>query len=113
MPGLQVGATVIPLAPDGFDREIDEGTDRSRAVDGTMHVTVLGSDKRSWPFRTPPILRADANTIDAVLAVKTAQSCSGDVLGGTVSCYTRRTGWKGVTVQGGHRVVLSFLLEEA
>lgn len=113
MAALQVGATVIPVAPDGFDQEIDEGTDRSRAIDGTMHVTVLGADKRSWPFRTPPITRASADTIDAALAVKTAQSCLGDILGGTVSCYTRRTGWKGLVVRGGHRVVLSFLLEEA
>jgi hypothetical protein len=111
--GLQVGATVIPIAPDGFDRDVDDNVDRARADDGTMRVTVLGSSKRSWPFRTPPITRASADTIDAVLATVGVQSCQGDVLGAVINCFTRRTGWKGITIKSAHMVVLSFVLDEA
>lgn len=113
MPALQIGATVIPIAPDGFDQDLEDNVDRARADDGTMRVTVLGPSKRSWPFRTPPLTRANADAIDAVIQTATVQSCSGDILGATINCFSRRTGWKGVVVKGGHRVVLSFVLDEA
>lgn len=110
---LIVAGVTIPIAPTGASRQREDRVDRARAIDGTMHATQIGTAKRSWPFTTPPITRANADTYETTLGAVAAQTCSGDILGGSVSCFTEITDWQAVQIPSGHRVVLSFALHEA
>lgn len=113
MPALVVGGVTIPVAPAGNQRNRLDSVDRQRAFDNTYRASATGTAKREWSFSTPLVARAIADsTYEPALAIVTAQACSGDVLGGSVSCCAEITGWTPVVVQGGHYVVVSFVLHE-
>ena len=112
---LVVGGVTIPVAPgSNNNRDVQDNVDRSRMFDNSMKVSQSGTEKRIWNFSTPPVARATADAYDAQIGTVASQTCSGDVLGGSVTCYTRRTGWQPVHKSSTeHLVVLSFALDEA
>lgn len=115
MSALIVGPLTVPVASASPPvRTRDEGVDRARTVDGTMCVTMYYSARRrNWLVVTAPMLRSDANALEAVLDGNPPVNCSGDILGGTVMCFPEINDWRSVMVRGGHRVVLSFTLHES
>lgn len=113
MPVLVVGGVTIKVAPGGVSRDRLDNVDRARAFDNTYRASQSGTVKRDFHFSTPPIPRATADTYEATLGVVTAQTCSGDILGASISCCSEITGWAPSPYQSGHLVVGSFILHEA
>ena len=111
MASLTVGAINILINEASRDRL--DMTDRARAFNGTYRMTITGSVKRSWNFATVPVARATANTYEGYLDGSVAVACSGDILGGSVSCFPEITGWEPVMASSGHKVILRFSLHEA
>lgn len=89
MSSLVVGGVPIPVAPGGISRDRLDGVDRARAFDQTYRASVTGNPKRDFIFSTPPIARQTADFIENVLSVVTAQTCSGDVIGGASNSFVR------------------------
>lgn len=112
MPALVVGGVAISIAPGGVKRDRNDAVDRRRAFDNTYRASSTGNPKHDFHFSTPPIPRATSDTYETTLATVTAQTCSGDILGTSMSCCSEITGWTPVLVKGGHRVVLEFILHE-
>lgn len=113
MSSLIVGGVEIPVAVNSGPRSRLDAVDRSRMFDNSMKASQTGTAKREWDFATPPVARATADTYETTLAAIAAQTCSGDLLGGSVSCFTEITGWNPVAAPGAHYVELSFRLYEA
>lgn len=83
MSGLTVGGVAIPIAAGGIVRSRLDLVDRARSLDGTMRQSSTGTAKREWKFITPPLGRELADFYESVLNTVSAQTCSGDVLGGS------------------------------
>lgn len=112
MPSLVVGGVTIKVAPQGAQRERLDAVDRSRAFDNTYRASATGTAKRQWNFTTPPIPRATADTYEATLGVVTAQTCSGDILGASISCCSEITGNVPMAIGAAQHSVISFKLNE-
>ena len=82
MPSVVVGGVTIPVAPSDLRRDRIDAVDRARAFDNTYRASATGTAKRVWSFTTPPVSRAASDVYERILATVTAQTCSGDVLGG-------------------------------
>ena len=111
---LLVGnSSTISVAPGGSQLKTVEVGDRHRAFSGEYRSTVIDT-LRSWDITTTPLTRAVANTLYTTLT-NTVQpsSCSGDLLGGSVDCFTKLTGWHPIVSDSTHRVVVTFSLEES
>jgi hypothetical protein len=110
---LTVAGTTIPVAPGGSPRRSREDlADRERAFDGTYRVSETGTAKRNWQFQTPPLLRATADTYEAILVAIGPQTCAGDLIGSSISCCTEVVDWTPIRGSSGHLVVLAFALHE-
>lgn len=83
MSSLIVGGTAIKVQPTGVKRDRLDSVDRARAFDNTYRASATGSAKREWSFSTPPVPRTLADFYEKVLSVVTAQTCSGDIIGGS------------------------------
>jgi hypothetical protein len=110
--GLIVGGVTIPIAAPGIKRDRHDGVDRGRAFDQTYRASVTGTPKRDWSFQTPLLPRASGDTLETTLALVAAQTCSGDVLGASVSCCCEIIGWTPVTTLLGQYVQIDFILHE-
>jgi len=87
--------------------------DRHRAFDGTYRSSVTDT-LRAWDLTTIPLTRTVANTLYTTLTTTVQpSSCSGDLLGGSVDCFTKLTGWHPIVSDSTHRVVVTFRLEES
>lgn len=82
MSSVVVSGVSIPVAPGGISRDRLDSVDRARAFDNTYRASATGNAKREWRFSTPPITRILADFYESVLGTVTAQTCSGDILGG-------------------------------
>lgn len=106
---LTVGAVDVSVA--SADLDYEEVGDRARAFDGTKLSTVRAR-KRMITIETIPYTTGNATTLQNALNATPPVSCSGDLLGGTVSMHPELKSRKAVGVTGGHRVVLTFVLHE-
>ena len=112
MPYLTIGATDVDVAADGVSEEVQNIGDRYRAFDGTMRSTVRAY-KSVWTVQTVPMARATADTLQGVLEGSQPISCSGDLLGGTVSCHVEPLGTQAVAGAAGAELkVVRFRLHE-
>lgn len=102
----------VNVAWDEAEKDDLEIGDAARAIDGSYRSTVT-LRKREWKLSTPPMVRADANVLESRLSGAGPLSCSGDLLGGTVSCFPELTGWSAIGVPASHKVRLDFSLHEA
>lgn len=112
MPALVVGGVTIKVAREGVQRDRDDASDRSRAFDNTYRASVTGTAKRTWAFSTPPLARATADTYEATLGVVSPQTCSGDILGASISCCSEITGNVPLVIGTAQYSVISFALSE-
>lgn len=106
-------SSAVAIAPGGSKLNPVEVGDRHRAFDGTYRSSVTDS-LRSWDLTTVPLVRATADTLYTTLtSVVQPSSCSGDLLGGSVDCFTKLTGWRPIVSDSTYRVIVNFRLEES
>lgn len=86
MPALVVGGTTIPRVMSAPRTQI-EAIDRQRAYDNTMLAVQIGTTKKSWSILASHVTTAQLATIESALASSPPVTCSGDMLGGSVSCH--------------------------
>lgn len=110
---LVVESITVPVAwPDGADSQVQEVGDRARAFDGTLLASIRAL-KGTWPIRTRPMDPNDADTLYAALISAPDLDCSGDLLGGSMTCNAEVHGRPVITVANNERrAVLSFTLHE-
>jgi hypothetical protein len=83
---LIVNGQTVPVAVDGASMEVELIGDRARAFDGTMR-SVRRATKRRWKVKTTPMTLAETTQLTTTLTTAAPPiACSGDLLGGTVSC---------------------------
>lgn len=113
MAAVIVGGVTIKVEPDGVSRDRIDNVDRSRAFDNTYRASQSGTAKRDFHFSTPFVPRATGDTYDTALAIVAPQTCSGDVIGSSVSCCAEITGWTPKPNSStAHLVKISFVLHE-
>jgi hypothetical protein len=110
MAALMIGALQVKVAPGTFNMRPVEIGDRERSLNGTLRSSVRAT-KREYSAATPPIPLADANTLRAALQT-IPQTCSGDLLGETISCHGRLTSWDVAAIPGATFVTVGFELLE-
>lgn len=113
MAAVIVGGVTIKVEPDGVSRDRIDNVDRGRAFDNTYRASQSGTVKHDFHFSTPFVARATGDTYEATLGVVSPQTCSGDIIGSSVSCCSMITGrvFKPTSATT-HLVKLSFILSE-
>lgn len=86
MPSLVIGGVTIPRVT-AAPRTVVEAIDRERAFDNTMLAVQIAPAKASWSITVAHCTTAQLATIEAALAGTPPVTCSGDLLGGSVSCH--------------------------
>lgn len=86
MPALVVGAVTVSGAV-AAPKTVLEAIDRERAVDNSLLATQLGTAKGQWAIQVTNRPLAQLSAILAALAALPPITCSGDILGGSVSCH--------------------------
>lgn len=112
MVGLTVGGVTIPIATQGNKTDRFDGADRSPMFDNSYRVSVAGGSRRDFHFSTPPVARALGDSYLATLGNPAAQICSGDIIAIPTMCCAEVTNWTPVMIQGGHYIVIDFVLHE-
>lgn len=116
MPALVVGGVTVSVAVDGAERLAPEpiGGAPRRMFDGSLRWNHRGF-KQGWNITTTPLTSADRTTLEAQLtSTSLPVSCSGDILGGAVSCIPEPGSVTPIAVAGGGiRFVVKFTLREA
>ncbi len=105
------GDVPVALDPSAATQKVDEVGTRRRAFDGSMHSTIRDR-KRNWRVRTRPMLRADADSMVSALEGTAPLACSGDLLGGAVSCHYELASIDHPKKQTGEHQVVEFILHE-
>lgn len=100
--GMDAGAAVL---------EYDEVGGRERAMDGTMHSSVR-TQKRRWRVATTWVSRANGDSILSVLTGTQPLACSGDLLGGSVTCHAEIQSIRHRKFSAGEFQQIEFVLHE-
>jgi hypothetical protein len=82
---LIVGGITVEVATDGVSESRPQLGEVVRAFDGSPRSSVRGK-VREWQIRTIPLPAASVTSLLAVLEGAHPIVCSGDLLGGSVSC---------------------------
>ena len=106
-----VGDVPVDLDDGSAEMEWDEVGERSRAFDGTMHVTVRDW-KRRWRVRLVRVVRASGDSIVSALQGTPPLACSGDLLGGAVNCIPELVRARHPKHADGEYQILEFILHE-
>jgi hypothetical protein len=81
---VSAGITVPVIAP-GATKDIVRLGTSSRAYAGNLRSSVR-AEKREWEVLTSMLTQAEAVTLEAAVASAAQVSCSGDLLGATITC---------------------------
>lgn len=108
---LIVNGVTVPVAVDGASQEFETLGDRARAFDGTL-LSTRRAVKRKWQVKTAPMPMVDALGVVNALLGTPPISCSGDLLGGAVSCDAEVTSSQYVATAGTARRSIEFTLHE-
>ena len=92
-----------------FSRE-EVGRNR-RNFDGELRLTIRAR-KRMWKVETPPLLRADADALLAVLDTDPPLNSGGTMIGSSIDCEAFGVEWRHVRAADGERVETAFTLAE-
>lgn len=104
------GITVSVAASSVSSREKKYFQDLTDAFDGSALLTRRAT-KRTWRVRTILMARASADSLET--AIETVPvTCSGDLLGASISCIGTVVEWDGSAIAGDHKVSLDFTLRE-
>lgn len=80
-----VAALVVPVMEgQAVERVVRIGSS-NRAYAGNLRSTVR-AEKREWQITTGLLTITEANTLKAAVALAAQVACSGDALGGSVTC---------------------------
>ena len=83
---LVIASIVVPVSATGNVSHAKEQLgSSSRAYAGNLRSTIR-AEKRVWGITTGWMLAADVATLVAAVALGAQVSCSGDVIGATVTC---------------------------
>lgn len=82
---LSVAGITVHTARTQAVETIDRIGSSSRAYAGNLRSTVR-AEKRTWKITTTPMLTADSTTLRAAVALAAQVTCSGNMLGGSVTC---------------------------
>lgn len=108
-----VDGNTVPVALGGGSLAIHPVGDRHRAFDGTMRDSIT-DNLRVWTVKSAPMSRSDADSLySSLTATSQPKTCSGDLLGASISCYTKFVRWTSSPASTEDRVVVEFTLEEA
>ena len=105
------GDVPVALDPAAAVLEYDEVGGRERAYSGAMHSTIRARP-RKWTIRTRPMLRADGDSLVSALEGTQPLACSGDLLGGAVSCHYEPVRTEHPKFQPGEHQAITFILHE-
>ena len=109
---LVVAGQTVPVKLGSARREREEVGQRRRTFDGSQRSTVRAR-KRVWHVETHPMALADATSLLAVFDGSPPFTCSGDMIGGTLSCYVFDAAWQHLRAVDGERAEMQFTLAEA
>lgn len=112
MAALVVAGITVPVARDGASITPIEIGKRERAFDGNM-LSSIRARKTQLRIRTIAMTDAAADALEAALEGAPPLACSGDLLGGAVSCHAQIKTRTPVLAADGLRAVLEFDLFEA
>lgn len=108
-----VDGTTVPVAPNAGKLRTIEVGDKHRAFDGTMRSS-LTDHMREWRVKSAPMASTDADTLYASLtSLSQPKTCSGDLLGASISCYGKFEGRTEVAHSTTPMAVMEFTLQEA
>ena len=87
---LVIAGTTVKVARTSAAETIERIGTSSRAYAGNLRSTVR-SEKRTWKVTTTPMIAADAATLRAAIALAAQVTCTGNMLGGSVTCEVEMT----------------------
>lgn len=111
-----MGGVVVPVAAESADEKLEQSVDKQRMQDGSLRAvfTTSSPNKRILSFTTRHMLDSDAATLRAQLvSTSLPLTCSGDLLGGSVSMIPELTSYKPVRRRGALYRIVSATLTEA
>lgn len=83
---LVIAGITVPVAEGSFkEAEREKGGSQTRAFAGNLRSTERWN-KRVWNLTTALMLDADCSTLKSAVQLGVVVTCSGDALGGSVSC---------------------------
>ena len=83
---LVVGGVTVHVATSGATKKAIERIGSStRAFAGNLRTTVR-AEKRAWQFTTHWLTNTDAAALETAVALGAHVVCSGDALGGSITC---------------------------
>lgn len=109
MPALVIGSHTV----DGVvsaRRTVVEAVERERAYNNTMLATQIAAEKENWAITVSHVSAAEKSSIESALAGTPPITCSGDVLGVSVSCHVEKGGSEPVLGIKPLVFVLNFIL---
>lgn len=112
MPALIIGGVTIPGVV-AARRTVVEAVERDRAYANNLLATQIAAEKDEWAIEVSHVTVAELATIEAALAGTPPITCSGDLLGGSVSCHVQKNSTDPVLGILPARRMLSFSLLEA
>lgn len=87
---LIVAGITVKVARNQATETIERIGSSSRAYAGNLRSTVR-VEKRVWKVTTAPMIAADCTTLKAAITLAAQVSCSGDMIGSTVTCEVEIT----------------------
>jgi hypothetical protein len=113
---LVIAGITVPVQEGNAVKRIERDGGNERAADMSLRWTGT-AEKDSWTVLTGLLLNADAATIEAAIALGAQVTCSGAVIGGSLTCSVEQGDSAYVsttTIDGlGYMRTLSLVLREA
>jgi hypothetical protein len=112
---LVIAGITVPVSEGNAIKRIERVGTSSRAFAGGLRSTVR-AEKRVWQVVTGLLIEADAVTLEAAIANAAQVTCSGNALGGSITCEVEQGDAAYIstaTVDGlGYMRTLSLVLRE-
>jgi hypothetical protein len=87
---LTVASIPVPVMEGQASERLEDSGADVRAVTGALR-TAIAWEKRSWQVTTGLLTNAEATALKAAVALGVHVTCSGTLLGGTVTCRVQVT----------------------
>lgn len=82
---LVIASITVPVSEETATRHVVRVGSSNRTFTGALRSTVR-AEKREWQITTGMMLDADVNTLKAAVTLAAQVTCSGNMLGGSVTC---------------------------
>jgi hypothetical protein len=82
---LVIAGLTVPVSQGNAVKRIERSGGNERTILGTLRYTGL-YEKRAWSVLSGMMLDADAAAVEAAIANGAQVACSGNAIGGTVTC---------------------------